>query len=194
MKFFFFQSKIGKIRIYDATSLSLCMTLFDHKNIINDIKFSQDGSLQLMSASSDETLKLWNMYNDGNMYKTFKGHIGKVNMCAWSPTDRQVISVGMNRQAFIWDTQTLQLKFSLKGHSHNVSSCSYSPDGALVATACYDTKICLWNPYNGQLVRNFFHMLPPPSLIYAGGDNGAYIRDFSFSQEGDHLISICDDK
>lgn len=184
----------GKIRIYDATCMSLCMTLNDHKDMINDIKFSQDGSLQLMSASSDETLKLWNMYEDGNMYKTFKGHIGKVNMCAWSPVSKQVVSVGVNRQAFIWDTQSFKLKFSLKGHLHNVSSCVYSPDGALVATACYDTKICLWNPYNGQLIKQFFHMLPPPRLIYAGGDNGAYIRDFSFSKEGDHLISICDDK
>jgi hypothetical protein len=37
-------------------------------------------------------------------------------------------------------------------------------------------------------------MLPPPRLIYAGGDNGAFVRALAFSKEGDHLVSICDDK
>lgn len=184
----------GKIKLYDVSSLTLIMNLNDHQNVINDLKFTNDGSLQLMSASSDETIKLWNIYQDGNMYKTFRGHIGKVNMCDWSPVSKLICSVGQNRQAYIWDTQSFKLKYTLRGHLHNVSSCLFSPDGALVATACYDTKICIWNPYSGELIKQFAHMLPPPSLIYAGGDNGAYIRDLSFSSEGDHLVSICDDK
>lgn len=184
----------GKIKIYDIACLSLIMNLKDHKDVINDLKFTHDGSLQLMSASSDETIKLWNMYEDGNMYQTLKGHIGKVNMCDWSPSAKLVCSVGMNRQAYIWDTQTMKMRHTLRGHLHTVSACVFSPDGALVVTACYDTKICLWNPFSGELVRQFFHMLPPPRLIYAGGDNGAYIRDVSFSKEGNHLVSICDDK
>jgi len=170
------------------------MNLTDHQNVINDLKFTHDGSLQLMSASNDETLKLWNMYEDGNMYQTLRGHTGSVNMCDWSPSAKLVCSVGINRQAFIWDTVTGKIQHTLRGHLHNVSSCLFSPDGALVVTACYDTKICLWNPYTGELVKQFFHMLPPPRLIYAGGDNGAYIRDISFSKEGNHLVSVCDDK
>lgn len=170
------------------------MHLFSHSDIINDLKFTQDGSLQLMSASSDETIKFWNICQDGNMYKTLKGHINKVNMCDWSPVAKLVCSVGQNRQAFIWETENYKLKHSLKGHLHNVSSCMFSPDGALVVTASYDTKICLWNPYTGELIRQFNHMLPPPRLIYASGDNGAYVRSFAFNKEGTHLVSICDDK
>lgn len=184
----------GKIKIFDMSNLSLIMNLYDHRQVINDIKFTQDGSLQLMSASNDETIKLWNLYEDGNMYHTFKGHIGKVNMCDWSPTAKLVCSAGMNRQAYVWDTATMKLKHTLKGHLHTVSSCLFSPDGALVVTASYDTKICLWNPFSGEMIKQFNHMLPPPRLIYAGGDNGAYIRDISFSREGSHLLSVCDDK
>jgi len=170
------------------------MNLTDHHDIINELKFTHDGSLQLMSASNDETLKLWNMYEDGNMYQTLRGHIGKVNMCDWSPSAKLVCSVGINRQAFIWDTNSGKISHTLRGHLHNVSSCLFSPDGALVATASYDTTICMWNPYTGELIKQFFHLLPPPRLIYAGGDNGAYIRDISFSKEGNHLVSLCDDK
>lgn len=184
----------GKIKIYDITCLSLCMFLFDHRVTINDLKFTQDGSLQLASASDDETIKLWNIYEDGNMYKTLKGHNGKVNMIDWSPKSKLICSVGINRQAYIWDTENFKLKFTLRGHLHIVSACQFSPDGVLLVTAGYDTKICIWNPYDGSLINEFGHMNPPPSLIYAGGANGAYVRDFSFSKNGDHLVSICDDK
>lgn len=184
----------GKIQIFDATCNSLIVNLRDHTDIINDLKFTQDGSLQLMSASNDESIKLWNIHQDGNMYKTLKGHAGKVNMVDWSPIAKLVCSVGQNRQVFIWDTDIFKVKYALKGHMHHVSSCKFSPDGTLVATASYDTKILLWNPFSGELIKQLNHMLPPPSLIYAGGDNGAYIRDFSFSKYGDHIVSICDDK
>ena len=186
--------KTGKITLYDVKSHSLIMHLYSHTDVINDLKFTRDGSLQLMSASSDRTIKLWNIYQDGNMYHTFKGHTDKVNMCDWSPTAKMVVSAGLNRQAFIWDTNSFKLKHTLKGHLHNVSSCLFSPDGALVATSSYDTRILIWNPFSGVLVREFCHMLPPPRLIYAGGDNGAYIRDLSFSEAGDHVVSVCDDK
>ena len=184
----------GKIRIYDATSLTFILGLFDHTDLVNDLKFTQDGSLQLASASSDETIKLWNIFEDGNMYKTLKGHIGKVNACDWSPVAKMLCSAGVNRQAYIWDTENFKLLHTLRAHLHNVSSCQFSPDGALVATGSYDTKICIWNPFTGTLIKQFFHMLPPPRLIYAGGDNGAFIRSLAFSKEGDHIVSICDDK
>ena len=186
--------KTGKITLYDVKTHSLIMHLYSHTDVINDLKFTRDGSLQLMSASSDRTIKLWNIYQDGNMYHTFKGHTDKVNMCDWSPTAKMVVSAGLNRQAFIWDTNSFKLKHTLKGHLNNVSSCLFSPDGALVATSSYDTRILIWNPFSGVLVREFCHMLPPPRLIYAGGDNGAYIRDLSFSEAGDHVVSVCDDK
>lgn len=84
----------GKIRIYDAVSGSFLFGLFDHSDLVRDLKFTKDGSLQLASVSRDETIKLWNMYDDGNMYKTLKGHVGWVNACDWSPTTKMLCSVG----------------------------------------------------------------------------------------------------
>lgn len=185
----------GKIRIYDAITGQFLLILFDHKDLVSHMKFSKDGSLQLASVSRDETIKLWDMFDDGNMYKTLKKHISRVNCCDWSPVDsKMLVSVGVNRQAYIWDLESFSIKHTLTGHLHDVVSCEFSPDGALVATASYDTKIFLWDPYSGQLVRKFYHMLPPPRFIYAGGHNGSYVRSIAFSSSGDHFVSICDDK
>ena len=35
----------------------------------------------------------------------------------------------------------------LDGHHHDVCSCDFSPDGALLATASYDTRVIVWDPY-----------------------------------------------
>ena len=185
----------GKIRIYDAITGQFLLILFDHKDLVSHMKFSKDGSLQLASVSRDETIKLWDMFDDGNMYKTLKKHISRVNCCDWSPVDsKMLVSVGVNRQAYIWDLENFSIKHTLTGHLHDVVSCEFSPDGAMVATASYDTKIFLWDPYSGQLIRKFYHMLPPPRFIYAGGHNGSYVRSIAFSSSGDHFVSICDDK
>ena len=184
----------GKIRIYDAITGQFLLILFDHKDLVSHMKFSKDGSLQLASVSRDETIKLWDMFDDGNMYKTLKKHVSRVHCCDWSPVAPLLCSVGVNRQAFIWDVENFTVKHTLTGHLHDDVSCEFSPDGAMVATASYDTKIFLWDPYSGQLIRKFYHMLPPPRFIYAGGHNGAYVRSIAFSSQGDHFISICDDK
>jgi WD repeat/SOCS box-containing protein 1 len=184
----------GRIRIYDVLHNKFLFVLFDHKSVIKGLKFSKDGSLKLASVSNDSAIKLWNMMDDGNMYKTLAGHTGKVNACDWSPKNSLLCSVGSNRQAYIWDTQTFKIIHTLKGHLHDVSTCEFSPDGGICATGSFDTRILLWCPYTGQLIKQLYHMCPPPSTIFAGGFNEHYIRYLTFSKNGDHLVSICDDK
>jgi hypothetical protein len=184
----------GKIKIYDAITRKLLFILYDHKDIVRGLKFTKDGSLQLASASYDETIKLWDMLDDGNMYKTLKKHVGYVYACDWSPTASLLCSVGSNRQAYIWNTENYEIKHTLKGHFHDIVTCEFSPDGAILATGSYDTTIILWNPFTGELIRQFCHVLPRPRFIYAGGDNGGHIRSLAFSKNADYLLSICDDK
>jgi WD repeat/SOCS box-containing protein 1 len=185
----------GKIRIYDALNGRFLFGLFDHGAAVRDLKFTRDGSLQLASASRDTTVKLWNMYDDGNMYKTLRGHTGNGPISVdWSPTDRLLCTAGSARQVFIWNTQNFTVVHSLKGHLHDVVKCEFAPDGALLATASFDTKVCLWDPYSGQLIRELCHLLPRPSFIYAGGFNEHHVRSMAFSSKGDHLVTICDDK
>lgn len=183
----------GKINIYNAHSGELLFALCDHKEIIKDLKFSKDGSFQLATVSKDSKIKLWNMYDDGNMYKTLSGHIGTINSCDWSPTAPLFCSVGINRQAYIWDMSNFAIKYTLNGHQHDVVSCEFSSDGGLLATASFDTTVCLWNPYDGILIKQLFHLLPSPRAIYASGDNGHFVKSVSFSHNSDMILTSCDD-
>jgi WD repeat/SOCS box-containing protein 1 len=93
------------------------------------------------------------MFDDGNLYKTLDKHMDIVCSCDWSPTSSLLCTVGVKRQAYIWDTKTFSVKFRLVGHMHDILSCEFSKDGALLATASFDTKIIIWDPYSGEAMK-----------------------------------------
>ncbi len=65
---------------------------------------------------------------------------------------------------------------------------------ALLATASYDTRVLLWSTITGELLKEFIHKIPIPSRIYAGGDNGSFVRSVVFTKYDHYLITICDDR
>ena len=79
------------------------------------------------------------------------------------------------------------------GHLNDVVACQFTPDGGLLATASFDTKVCLWNPYTGEMLKQLLHLEPAPSFIYAGGYNGAFVRDLKWSANGEVLVTVCED-
>ena len=101
------------------------------------------------------------MRDDGNMFKTLKGHKNEVYWCCWSPNGRLMASAGVGKSVLVWDMVNYQLARTLNGHQHNVGSCEFSPDGAILATASWDTRVILWDSYTGAppsplLVVSFF--------------------------------------
>jgi WD repeat/SOCS box-containing protein 1 len=169
------------------------LELLDHRELIRDLKFAPDGSLRLVSASRDGRLKVWDMDDDGNMMKTLISGMKWVYACAWSPDAKMLCSVGDGRSVVLWDMESYDKKARLDGHNHEVCSCDFSPDGALLATASYDTQVILWDPHTLQKLTMLMHMHPPPSPIFAGGANGAYVRGVSFSHDGHHIATVADD-
>lgn len=77
------------------------MELMDHREIVKDLKFSPIDSLILLSASVDCTLKLWNLNDDGNMFKTLNEnqnlHNSSIMCCDWSP-DGKFVATGGNHK------------------------------------------------------------------------------------------------
>jgi len=183
----------GRIRIWDIKTGSLLLELMDHKSAVRDISFAPDGSLRLMSASLDKTLKGWDLNDDGNMFKTFSGHKDSVFWCCWSPNAKLLASAGSDKTVLIWDMVEYKLSRRLDGHYHQVVSCSFSPDGAVLATASWDTQVILWDPYTGDKLHSLHHLHPPPNLIYACGANSAWVRGVSYAGNGMNVVTISDD-
>ncbi|XP_023228174.1 WD repeat and SOCS box-containing protein 1-like isoform X1 [Centruroides sculpturatus] len=183
----------GRIRIWDVQTGNLILELVDHRSIVTDLSFSPDGSLILLSASYDGTLKLWDLNDNGNRFGTLSMNNKPIYSCAWSPNAKLMISVGMDKVAYIWDMITYCIKLKLEGHHYDIVACGFSPDSCLVATASWDTRAILWDAETGLMLKCFGHLYPPPHLIYAGGQNGTWIRGLSFSPDGSHFATVADD-
>lgn len=183
----------GRIRTWDIKTGSLQVELIDHTRSITDLSFSPTGTWRLLSASLEGCLKVWDMEDDGNLIKTLWTKSKSVFGCAWSPTGRVMASVGDYKSVLLWDMETYTILRSLVGHQHDVRKCCFSADGALLATSSYDTRVIVWKVDEGVPLLYLFHLLPPPSMIFAGGANGCYVRCVSFSPDGTHVGTVCDD-
>ncbi|XP_073520674.1 WD repeat and SOCS box-containing protein 1 [Phyllobates terribilis] len=184
----------GRIKIWDVYTGKLLLNLMDHAEIVRDLTFAPDGSLILVSASRDKTLRVWDLKDDGNMMKVLRGHQNWVYCCAFSPDSSMLCSVGAGKAVFLWDMDKYTMIRKLEGHHNDVVACEFSPDGALLATASYDTRVYVWDPHIGSILFELGHLFPPPTPIFAGGDNGRWVRSVSFSHDGVHIASLADDK
>ncbi|XP_037329128.2 WD repeat and SOCS box-containing protein 1 isoform X2 [Pungitius pungitius] len=184
----------GRIKIWDVYTGRLLLNLMDHTDIVRDLTFAPDGSLMLVSASRDKTLRVWDLKDDGNMVKVLRGHQNWVYCSAFSPDSSILCSVGAGKAVFLWNMDKLTLMRKLEGHHNDVVSCEFSPDGALLATASYDTRVIVWDPHKGTVLLELGHLFPRPSPIFAGGANDRWVRSVSFSPDGRHIASITDDR
>ena len=80
-------------------------------------------------------------------------------------------------------------KFRIR--SVEINFCVFS---ALLATASYDTQVILWSTITGEILKTFAHKIPIPLKIYAGGDNGAFVRSVVITKYNHNIITACDDK
>ncbi|XP_041900773.1 WD repeat and SOCS box-containing protein 1-like isoform X1 [Corvus kubaryi] len=87
----------GRIKIWDVYTGKLLLNLMDHTEVVRDLTFAPDGSLILVSASRDKTLRVWDLKDDGNMMKVLRGHPNWVYGCAFSPDSSILCSVGASK-------------------------------------------------------------------------------------------------
>jgi WD repeat and SOCS box-containing protein 1 len=75
--------------------------LSDHTDVVRDLKFAPDGSMQLVSASRDGTLRVWRLdRNKGGKQHTSRILHGTESKwlyaCCWSPNAHTLVAVGKN--------------------------------------------------------------------------------------------------
>lgn len=87
----------GRIKIWDTYTGKLLLNLVDHTDVVRDLTFAPDGSLILVSASRDKSLRVWDLKDDGNMMKVLRGHQNWVYSCVFSPDSSMLCSVGASK-------------------------------------------------------------------------------------------------
>ena len=133
----------------------------------------------LVSASDDETLKLWNLVQSGGESQSFVGHRGPVRSVSVSPNGKLIASAGTDRVVRLWRLKG-PMPESLVAHGQRkVWSVQFSPQGEQFATVGGDGLLKLWRTQDRTLVRSLpthkgiqsIQFSPDGQLIAAAGRN-----------------------
>jgi formylglycine-generating enzyme required for sulfatase activity len=108
------------------------LTMRGHTGHIRGVAWSPD-SLQLVSASHDKTVRLWDTVS-GKQLKLLTGHTDIVSSVAYSPDGTKIASCGLDQKLRVWDAASGAALFAISAHERQVSDVAWSPDGQRLAT------------------------------------------------------------
>jgi WD40 repeat protein len=137
------------VKLWDADAGTPLRTLTDHTEDVTDVAYSPDG-LRLVSGSTDETLKLWDVA-EGTVVHTLNlaeytpdmSETNAVQSVAYSPDGSTIASGSSDATVRLWNTEG-ELVQVLAGHDLPIFGLTYSPDGSTIASASMDGTVKLW--------------------------------------------------
>ncbi len=169
----------GTIKIWDAESGRVLISLEGHGRSVNSVAWSPDGQ-RLASGSDDSAVKVWDA-ESGRVLISLEGHGNWVNSVAWSPDGRRLASGSDDSTVKVWDTESGRALNSLEGHGDLVTSVAWSPDGRRLASSSYDHTVKVWDAESGR------------ELISLEGHRRS-VTSVAWSPDGRRLASVSDDR
>jgi WD40 repeat protein len=80
-------------------------------------------------------------------------HTSMVSDLCFSPSGRDVLSVGRQDSAFIWSATSGELVRTLSGLKSWAKCCAWSVTSSCAAVGCVDTTVCLFDTSSGVMLR-----------------------------------------
>ncbi|KAF4121752.1 pre-mRNA-processing factor 17 [Geosmithia morbida] len=77
----------------------------DHKEPVTALRFFPGSGHLLLSASADSTVKIWDVYHDRELLRTYSGHSKSVSDICFNNSGTQFLSASYDRMMKLWDTE-----------------------------------------------------------------------------------------
>lgn len=208
--------EIGHDKIYsgkDGAPLTSGMTqvleLKGHSKCVYDVSQFNDGTEQgfsssrlLLSASADETIRLWDV-NNGNCISRYNPSAGTPWAVQFAPYGYFFASCNQNASVSVFSTDRVCPVRIMNGHVSDVTCCSWNANSILLATGSDDRTVRLWDIRVGTSIRklssgcaasvNSVALSPSGSSILAGCESGDNILCWDIGT-GRLLSNFCTDE
>ncbi|KAF8366640.1 prp-17, partial [Pristionchus pacificus] len=135
----------------------LVHTYKGHSKGINAMRlFPKSGHL-LLTASMDSKIKLWEVYNNHSIIRTYEGHKLPIKDIAFNYHGTEFASASYDKYIKLWDTETGQVK--QRFHTGHIPNCvKFHPDEDKTFMLCAgmsNKKIVQWDSRSGDVVQEY---------------------------------------
>ena len=159
-----------------------CIKKFSgHSKGVQAIQFLPSTGHLLLSAGMEGKCKVWDIYGDRQVKRTYHGHTEAVRAISFSNTGIQFLSCGYDRLTRLWDTETGQAVGTFTNRKMGYECKFYPNDNNIFLVPCSDNKIYQWDVRTGDIVQEYSHHLGPVNTV-------------TFFDEGRKFFSTSDDK
>ncbi|KAF0301841.1 WD repeat-containing protein 48 [Amphibalanus amphitrite] len=145
----------GVIRMWNCknTKEPYIQSMEHHTDWVNDIVLCCGGR-NLISASSDTTVKVWSAHK-GLCMSTLRTHKDYVKALAYAKEKEHVASAGLDKSIFLWDVNTLTAlttsnnivtTSSLNGSKFSIYSLGMNELGTVVIAGSTEKLLRVWDP------------------------------------------------
>jgi WD40 repeat protein len=174
----------GAVRVWDAHTGAVMLTLARHRGWVNAVAYSPDGG-SLASGGSDGAVRVWDA-RTGALTRTLARHGGLVNAVAYSPDGDGLVSGGIDGVVRVIDVSAGAAKLTLAGHEGEVRAVAYSPDGLRLASGSSDGTVRVWHARTGAAMLTLARDGRPVS---DDEGQGGTVRTVAYSPDGLRLAS-----
>jgi WD40 repeat protein len=150
-------------------------TFKGHTAPIKSIAITPD-SQTIVSASEDETIKLWNI-KTGEYLQTLKGHTDSVNSIAITPDGQSIVSGSDDKTIKLWNIKTGECLQTL--NDLRVKLIAITPDGRFIVTSgsgFWNYNIRIWNINTGECIKTL-------------GGHLNFVESIAISPNGQKIVS-----
>ena len=157
---------------------ALLRTLEGHSAPVLSVSVTPDGR-RAVSASADQTLRIWNLGTGGCLRTMEEGHAGAIGSVSVTPDGRRSVSASKDILR-VWDLETGVCLRTLEGHGGIVYSVSMTPDGRRAVSGSLDKTVRIWDVETGTCLRTL-------------EGHADWVSDVSATPDGRRAVSVSRD-
>ncbi|MCA9218321.1 MAG: hypothetical protein KDB27_34870, partial [Planctomycetales bacterium] len=175
----------SEARIWNRQTGKEQLNLSPHGTVVS-ARFTPDDR-HVVTASWDDTAKIWDTSSGLAIRKLAGQHQGNVNMALFSPDGKHVLTCSDDRTALLWNAETGEpTGITLTGHGAAVTSAAFSLDGSRIVTASRDQCARVWNSQTGELIM---HLHDPSLPNQQSHELGVLCVTYFHSSDGDFVAT-----
>ncbi|POM59915.1 Pre-mRNA splicing factor, partial [Phytophthora palmivora] len=129
----------------------------------------------LLSGSMDNTVRIWDVYNERKCQRVYEGHSGAVRAINFSNDGKQFLSCGFDRFIQLWDTETGQAVNSFT--TRRVPYCVkfYPMDNTQFVVGDSNNMVVQFDTRSGEIVQEYNHHLQAVNSVTFVDDNKRFV-------------------